>query len=175
MAVGRYKCPGCSFYFKLEEEEYILVKKRHWHKKCYDDYVAEKEASKTDEDKLTEYICELFKTNAPGARINRQIKDMIEKYEYTHSGILGSLKYWYEVKGESLEKANGGIGIVPFIYNDARKYYEGIAKAHESNKIYSEIPLDINEVIIKINPPKVKKKSFYVDLDLIEECVDGEE
>lgn len=175
MAAGRYKCPGCSFYFKLDEEEYILVKNRHWHKQCYEEFLIEKQQSQTKEEQLTEYICQLFKTNAPGARINKQIKDMIEKYDYTHSGILGTLKYWFEIKGESLEKAKGGIGIVPFVYNDARKYYEGISKAHESNKIFNETTLDMNEVVITIKPPQVKKKSFYIDLDLIEECINGEE
>jgi hypothetical protein len=47
----------------------------------------------------------------------------MSKYNYTYSGIHRSLEYFYEVKGNSLDKANGGIGIVPFVYQDAYNYY----------------------------------------------------
>ena len=42
-------------------------------------------------------------------------------------------------------------------------------------RFFNETTLDMNEVVITIKPPQVKKKSFYIDLDLIEECINGEE
>jgi hypothetical protein len=43
--------------------------------------------------------------------------------EYTYSGIKRTLEYFYEVKKNSIEKANGGIGIVPWVYEEAKRYY----------------------------------------------------
>ena len=53
---------------------------------------------------------------------------------YTYSGILKTLKYWFEIKKGDLEKANGGIGIVPYVYDDAFLYWRGIWEAREKNK-----------------------------------------
>ena len=45
------------------------------------------------------------------ARIHKQIKQYIEENNYTYSGIHKSLTYFYEVKGNPVSKANGGIGM----------------------------------------------------------------
>jgi hypothetical protein len=59
-------------------------------------------------------------------RIRTQIKNYLTNYNYTYSGILKALKYFYEIKGNSTEKANEGIGIVPYCYQDAYNYYFSI-------------------------------------------------
>lgn len=51
------------------------------------------------------------------------MNDYIREYQYTYSGMLKALVYFYEVKGNNKNKANGGIGIIPFIYKDAYNYY----------------------------------------------------
>ena len=57
------------------------------------------------------------------ARINKQIKQF-EEDGLNVKGIYKSLIYWYDVKKNNPSQANGGIGIVPYIYNDVRKYYQ---------------------------------------------------
>lgn len=47
----------------------------------------------------------------------------MQDYNYTYSGILRTLKYVFEVKNGDLSKANGGIGIVPWKYQEAYNYY----------------------------------------------------
>lgn len=44
----------------------------------------------------------------------------------TYKGIYLSLKYWYDVKKNGIERSNGGIGIVPYIYKEASAYWKQI-------------------------------------------------
>jgi hypothetical protein len=76
----------------------------------------EKKVVKQDEDlvKLNEYIFKLSGKDTNWARVKQQIKEYTEKYHYSYSGILKSLVYFYDVKKNSITKANNSIGIVPF-------------------------------------------------------------
>lgn len=104
-------------------EPYIKVNRRYAHVECADK--AEEVRSQEDKDKeaLEQYIKQLFNEDYVNPRIRKQINDYINNYNYTYSGIQRSLQYFYEVKGHSLEKANGGIGIVGYVYSDAYNYY----------------------------------------------------
>lgn len=158
------KCPGCGLRFYREDEPHIHIKNRYWHTECYN---REEKARSAIKD-LENYICELFGTDHVSPRIRKQIATMISQYNFTHSGILGSLKYWFEVKNGSIEKSNGGIGIVPYIYEDARKYYESISLAHQANKEIKSI--DTEEIIVRIPSPKRNVKRLkLIDLDYLEE------
>lgn len=70
--------------------------------------------------------------------------------------MLKTLKYFFEVKGHTTEKANGGIGIIPFVYEDARNYYYDIWVTQQENQqrisATAEIILPVKEIHIK--PPK---------------------
>lgn len=162
------KCPGCGLRFYREDEPHIQIKNRYWHTQCYN--VETKEVSKSEQTikDLEEYICKLFGTDYVSPRIRKQISSMISQYNFTHSGILGSLKYWFEVKNGSIAKSNGGIGIIPYVYEDASKYYESIFYAHQANKDINLIDTDI--ITITIPSPKRKVKSLKkIDLDFLEE------
>ena len=162
------KCPGCGLRFYREDEPHIHIKNRYWHTECYNrEEKARKQSEQAIKD-LENYICKLFGTDHVSPRIRKQIATMISQYNFTHSGILGSLKYWFEVKNGSIEKSNGGIGIVPYIYEDARKYYESISLAHQVNKEIKSI--DTEEIIVRIPSPKRNVKRLkLIDLDYLEE------
>jgi hypothetical protein len=84
------------------------------------------------------------------------------------------LVYFYEIKGNSIEKANGGIGIVPYVYQNAFNYYYALWEAQQ--KIEQKVPI-IQEYVPKVveiripNPErKVKKKrNLFSFLDEEEE------
>jgi hypothetical protein len=114
----------------------------------------------------------LFNDTYINARIRKQINIYIEEYKFTYSGILKALIYFFEIKGNSIEKANGGIGIVPYVYKDAYNYYYDLWLANQKNEnkaIKEYIPV-IKEV--RITPPqrKIKKRNIFSFLD--EEVVD---
>ena len=83
--------------------------------------------------------------------IKKQIKTYTNDMKYSYSGILKSLIYFYEVKNNPIDKSNGSIGIVPFVYKDAYNYYLSIFLANDQNKNITFIQ-KVKEYIIK--PPK---------------------
>jgi hypothetical protein len=98
----------------------------------------------------------------------KQINDYKNNQNYSYTGILKALTYFYEVKGNSTEKANGGIGIVPYVYQDAYNYYYHIWMAKQTNEVkpieqYSAPPARV----IVIPPPKrvEKKRKLFSFLD----------
>ena len=60
--------------------------------------------------------------------------------------------WWFDIKKNSLEGTNGGIGILPYIYNDAKTYYYGLYMA----KLYNEDKTIHNKIEeVEIAPPQV--------------------
>lgn len=128
---------------------------------------------KKDEDlqKLLEYINILFKGQQNQAKVNQSIKKFHNELGYSYSGIQKALYYFYEIKHNSIDKANGGISIVPFVYKDAYNYYYDLFMAQQRNENKKPFIERVREIIIK--PPKVEKPVKLFDLD--KELGDGEE
>ena len=128
---------------------------------------------KKDEDlqKLLEYINTLFKGQQNQAKVNQSIKKFHSELGYSYSGIQKALYYFYEIKHNSIDKANGGISIVHFVYKDAYNYYYDLFMAQQRNENKKPFIEKVREIIIK--PPKVKKPIKLFDLD--KELGDGEE
>lgn len=120
----------------------------------------------SDLTKLEEYIEKLLGKEYNRARVKKQIKDFTEENHYSYSGILKSLVYFYEVKGNSIEKANGGIGIVPFVYQDAYNYYYDLflAQSRNEKKNVAEITSKTREITIR-PPERPVTKRFFNFLD----------
>lgn len=108
---------------------------------------------------LKDYIAELFGNDVNWALVTKQIKKYQEENGYSLTGILKSLKYFFEIKNGDKDKSHG-IGIVPFVYQDAYTYYYNLYLAQQAtqDKVIS------NQVIeIVIPPPKshwLRKKLF---------------
>ena len=120
-----------------------------------------------DLDNLEKYIQKLLGNDYNKARVNKQIKDYVDKDGYSYSGILKSLIYFYEVKGNSKDKANGGIGIVPFIYKDAYNYYYSLFLAQSQNQEKDIVAITSKVKEITIPVPKIieKKRFFNVEVE----------
>lgn len=152
------KCPVCELMFDRDKCEFIHHKNRYYHKSCYDSVTAAKTQEEQDLKDLEEYIMKMFKETYVNARVRRQIKQFKEQYKYSYSGMLKSLIYFFEVKGNSIEKANGGIGIIPYVYKDAFNYYYSLHIAQEKNKNKNISEYVIEGRDIKIKPPQLKPK-----------------
>ena len=169
-------CTICGNKFDRDKIAAVKVSARRYaHLRCKPDGEKVPLPNETvDEDlqKLEEYIKHLLNEDYVNARVRKQIKDFKEEYGYTYSGILKSFIYFYEVKGNSKEKANGGIGIVPFIYQQARQYYLDLFLAQQQNqaKDIQQFTSKVREITIKA-PVVVKlhKRMFNLDDDLEEE------
>jgi len=135
MAKLMAKCIYCGNQFDRNEEEWVAVNNRRYaHKSCHDQAQAGKTQEEKDYEALTKYIKQKFMLQTISAKITRQITDYRKQYNFTYSGMLKALMWWFDVKGNTLEATNGGIGILPYIYNDAKSYYYGLYMAQMVNQ-----------------------------------------
>lgn len=163
MSKHMVKCPICGETFDANVEPYVMVSnnRRYAHKKCYNETKDKEDKIKNDKLVLENYIKELFGYKTLPEKVNRQIKQYIKDKNYSYSGIYKTLKYWFDVKNGDIAKANGGIGIVPYVYDEAFLYWRGIWEARERNKekILYETSVQVQEV--HILPPKRKPMKHF--------------
>ena len=159
------KCYYCKQQFDREKEPFKEIRPRRYaHAACAKNFgmlLSEDEKTKIA---LETYIKNLFGTIPP--RVKQQLKTYTRApYKYTEKGILLSLKYWYEVKKADIRKSNGGIGIVPTIYNEANNYYTFVDNINKKNKNVK--PVESKTETVHITPPerRVKKSKAFAFLD----------
>lgn len=102
---GRWVCEPCQELRAIEEEDRQI---------------------------LYGYVGELFEMDFPAIWMLSQIKEFKEKHKYTYRGMELSLRYWNDTLGNDMSNAKG-VGIIPYIYNDARKHF--IQKMDINNKL----------------------------------------
>lgn len=162
-------CPVCNKKFDRDKTEFVKEGRRYLHIECAQ--TAEERLSKEEKDKraLNQYIMQLFGTEYVNPRIQTQIRKYTSENGFTYAGILMALKYFYEVRHGDIEKAHGGIGIVEYIYQDAKNYYFDIWQAQQVNKgkqIDLYIPANnVKEITIKAPVKKPFLKRIFSFLD----------
>lgn len=172
MAKHIVKCAICGEQFDANILPFVKVNSRRYaHLECSKNAEDKKTQEEKDKENLEKYIMKLFGDDYITPRIRKQINDYIQKYNYTYSGIQRTLEYFFEIKGNSIDKANHGIGIVPYIYQDSYNYFYNLWLAKEKNKnkdIQDFIPTVI-EIKIPVPQRKVKKHRKFAFLDKEEE------
>ena len=147
------KCIYCGEQFDRNQEEWVAINSRRYaHKKCHDLAESGKTQEEKDYEALCNYIKQKFAIQTISAKITRQITDYKKQYNFTYSGMLKALIWWFDVKKNTLENTNGGIGILPYIYNDAKTYFYGLYMAQIINQ-NKTIQTKIEEV--EIESPRV--------------------
>ena len=147
-------CKYCKERFDRDKESFVEVgARRYAHKFCADKIDAAIPQEEKDYNNLEKYIKQLFKIDKINAKTKKQIRDFKQEYGYTYTGMLKTLYWWYEIKGHTIELARDGIGIVPFIYEDAEKYYYTLYLAKIVNEKVQEYKTKTVEV--EIPPPEI--------------------
>lgn len=158
-------CAFCKKSLSKKDADCIMLgNNKYVHKACQE---LEEAREKTDKEKLEEYIKELFQLSYIDPRVKAQIKKYAEEYNFTYSGMQKALYYFYEIKGGDKSKANGGIGIVPYVYQDAYNYHYNLWLAQQKNKdveVQLYVP-KVREIVISRPERKVKKRNLFVFLD----------
>ena len=109
-------CQFCkSASNKVDKKEAVVIDKKNFHEKCGKLY--------SDRKELYETVVRIFKLKAPGPR-NIALINKYYNEGMTFRGMNFSLIYFYEIKKNSIKKANEGVGIIPYIYEEAKKYYD---------------------------------------------------
>lgn len=107
------KCPHCNNEVKEEEAIYNTKTKRYYHESCYNILLDRKE--------LINYVCELFNYKKPSVKVYQQMSSYYER-GISYSDMLLSLKYFYEIKKGDINKSQGGIGIIPYVLEEAKEF-----------------------------------------------------
>lgn len=128
-----------------------------------------------DRDALFFYILRLFGMQEGDFPISKWNLTQMQKFKaggMPYKGQLLALKYFYEVKRNTTEKSNGSIGIIPFIWQEAKLYYESQAKKADEITASIQRQLEKDRAEIKIVPDnyfKTRKKKKTIDLNSLEE------
>ena len=164
-------CIYCKKQFDKSKESFkVFSNGKYAHQSCFE---LEQTRELTDQEKLEKYIMELFGTDYVYARIKKQIQNYVTNQGYTYSGIQKALVYYYEVKGNKFDegKAQGGIGIVPYVYQHAYNYYYAIWEAQQKQEHISDaasiqeyIPRTV-EIKIPVPQRKERKRQLFTFLD----------
>lgn len=159
----KVKCPQCE---KLNDKE-ITIKhnNRYWCKDCFN--LKQKESE--DYKNLYDYICQLYDVDILDGMILKQIKDFRDKFDYTYKGMKTTLNYFYELRGNDVANSKG-IGIIPFVYNEAKQFYWDKKQVKESltNVDLKNFIETRNTIKIKISDKKASEdydKLVYLDID----------
>ena len=165
------KCTVCGKQFDRDKIQAVKTgARRYAHYMCFPEGELVPLANPTDEDlvKLEQYIENLLGEDYNPARVKKQIKDFKTDYDYTYSGMLKTLIWFYEIKGNPKDKANGGIGIIPFVYKDACNYFYSLYLAQIANEQVAETLYQPMVREIEITSPEVyvrPQKLFNVGED----------
>ena len=139
MAVHMVKCLYCGKSFDRDKEPFVKVgARRYAHKECaesQDDSVKQEEI---DKENFFKCVKSIYGPGYNYVMINKQ-----------------ALNFWfYNINHGNLEEGHGGIGIIPYIYEDVRKYYQQLytTQYQNSNKQMRQQVVEFNIV-----PPKPKR------------------
>lgn len=165
MKAAYVKCPYCEQRFNRNDLA-IKVKqvsaKRYAHYDCWEKYINSLTQEEKDQINFYEYVKNLFKDNYNYVLTKKLAEKYIKENSYTYSGMLKSLKWFYEKENHSIEDANGTIGIIPYIYNQALQYYY---------KLYVATTINQNNNItdtrreITIESPRKENKNLFLWFD----------
>ena len=130
----KVKCPTCD---KLNSKSEVVDNKhnrRYYCNKCYDelmDRLYEEGCTKDDYNNLYDYI-ELMYNKKPDGQIFQQIKRYKDEYNYTYYWMRLTLEYVFEIEKLPVQR-DGGIGIIPYYYSRAQKYFNDIWDIMDKN------------------------------------------
>jgi len=124
----------------------------YFHESCFAQFKSE---TLDPLEKLNNLLMSLcgWETVPPGAQ--KQIQQIVQKENLTYDNIRGTLNYWYIIKGEKLNKDNP-LGIVPYVYDQARNFYQRRKEIKEKNQGLLKQEEKINYLTIR--KPKIEQK-----------------
>ena len=131
-------------------------------KECYDTWKA---APATDDDWVSmiyDFLARDLKVSYDWHMCQQQIENFWKKKKINPKGIYFTLKYFYQIKGNSWEKGHGGIGIVPYVFDDAKAYW--IAQEQKKQGFIKQVESEAKErTIIKITRSERKRDKYNLD------------
>lgn len=147
------KCAFCGL--ASAKETLVRYEQKNFHENCLNDYLKRKE--------LFAYVAKIFKFKSeskPGPKILSQVSSFREKYGYSYEDMLIALQYQYEIVKADIKGANEGIGIVPYVMDEAKEFFKNFEKKQEdiAEKIEKQVTNnDYQSIEVKVKPKKIKR------------------
>lgn len=150
--------------------QYKTRKRKRYHNDCFEKLVEEADTKSQqkaagiknkDKESLLQYICHLYGIKEIPYVIDKQIDSYVSQLGYTYSGIQKALYYFYELEKNKADTHTSTIGIVPYCYDEARKFFETI---HESNEVNKDFIKEDTTVHVKIRP-KDRRIPYIIDIN----------
>jgi hypothetical protein len=115
---------------------------------------------------LEQLIAELYQVEKINSMIEAQINKFQKLHGYTEKDIARAVAYYVEVQGNVPDRRKG-IGIVPYVMEEAQNYYNAQIAERSRLKIEAQ---KINEggtkKVIKVKPKKyVTSGRYIVDIE----------
>jgi hypothetical protein len=168
-------CRVCKEKFDARPEEkgiaWIMPSKNfYYHLKCYNDF--KNKAALTSEDGdwvglIYDYLARDLKVDYNYYMCEKQRESFVKKNKFTNKGIFFALKYFYEVKHGDWSRGGGGIGIIPFIYEEACNYW--VNKEAKETGIIARIEQQMRELqkeeTVKVTRRKPTTRKGVYNLD----------
>lgn len=134
------QCRVCKVRFDISDLEegigYIHpTSKTYYHTQCYETWIKDRTNPQTKHDNefwyecLSDYLYREVQIPVDWQKLKSQWKHYTAPTsKYTAKGIYFAMRYFYDYqdgkKSTLATKNRAGIGIIPYIYNDARIYWE---------------------------------------------------
>ena len=152
-------CCYCKKQFDRDKEPTKQVSARRYaHMKCWEEHEANITQEERDIKAFYEYTQKLFGEDYNYILTKKLAERYVKENHYTYSGMLKTLKWYYEKEGNSIEKSNGSIGIIPYVYKQALNYYYSLYLAQQINK---EKNIS-NFIISKVKEVSIQSPRVYV-------------
>ena len=155
-------CYYCKKQFDRDKEPTKQISARRYaHMKCWEEHEANMTQEERDMKTFYEYTQKLFGEDYNYILTKKLAERYVKENHYTYTGMLKTLKWYYEKEGNSIEKSNGSIGIIPYVYKQALNYYYSLYLAQQINKekdisnfiISKEREISIQSPRVYVRPP----------------------
>lgn len=151
MAKKEVKCLYCGQVFDRNQEEYVKPNAtRYAHKECYENRDEQTKEKENFNNKVKEYLGEYYEYNKVKRQLDKYVR---EGYELPH--ITRALEYFYDVQKNDAANSNGGIGIIPHIYEESISYWK---KKESKKERYKNVKIEQpKDKVVKLKRQKVRK------------------
>lgn len=149
----------------------------YYHVPCYENWknkTKDINGKASDEmwyDSLVEFLYHDMKMSVNFSKLQNQWESFIKKGK-TAKGIYFAARYYFDYKKGDIGKSEGGIGIIPYIYEESCQYWASRELREQGicAKIEQQLRERLEQKRIVIDAPKAKekKKDKSVDWSIID-------
>lgn len=154
------KCPVCGLDFNKDKVKCVMyAARRYAHYACAPDKpIYENEYTENEPlIKILDLTRKSLGDEFNQAKVIKQVNDFRINFNLSYEEIYRTILYWYNIRHNSPENSMGGIGIVPYVYKEANKFFETLRQSYELNKNIKDVEPEVKT--IRIKQPRKETKS----------------